>query len=252
VKSKPNTVAIDLSNAKSQSPNTANGPDVTSHPAWKSFMGSFEPIVGTGDDGSTGTSRSTSSLSEKQSSYDQQLASQTLATFPLRNTSDAIRLLDQAEVKSADRAQNVSDAQQDPTSGGPDMFGAGSSRPSFFLLQEGFIDEATLFRLFCFYIASVHPIMPLIPYKRMQITPEHILAMASREPHFMAAILVVTASLAGDQVLHDRLWQRVQSLFAEVAIKGANASLEVIEGLILLSGTKKRIFASGGSRSRLS
>lgn len=194
----------------------------------------------TGDDSSTRTPRSASSLSQKQLSYDQQLASQTLATFPLRNTSDAIRLLDQAKARSADRAQDASDAQENATTGRPDMFGVGSSGPRFFLLQEGYIDEATLFRLFSFYIGSVHPIMPLIPYKRMQITPEHILAMASREPHFMAAILVVTASLAGNQALHDRLWQRVQGLFAEVAMKGSNASLEVMEGLILLSGTKKK------------
>jgi hypothetical protein len=210
-------------------------------------MGSFEPIVGTGHDASTGRSPSTSSLGQEQLSYDQKLASQTLTTFPLRNASDAIRLLDQAEAKSTDQAQDVSDVQHGPTLGGSDMFGASSSKPSFFLLQEGFINEATLFRLFSVYISSVHPIMPLIPYKRMHITPEQILAKACLEPHFIAAILVITASLSGDQALHDRLWQRVQSLFADVAIKGADASLEVIEGLILLSGKKRRHFASGRS-----
>lgn len=159
------------------------------------------------------------------------MASQTLATFPLRNTSDAIRLLDQAEVTSDDRTP--AGARE---ASGPNSFGGGSSRPHFFLLQEGLIDEATLFRLFQIYLNSIHPIMPLIPYERIPITPEHVVSMAGREPHFMAAALVITAALSGDQALHDLLWQRVQRVFAEVAINGTNESLEVIEGLLLLSG----------------
>lgn len=110
------------------------------------------------------------------------------------------------------------------------------SNPRFFLLQEGLLDEPTLLRLFRFYLVSIHPIMPLIPYKRMPITPEDIIYMANREPHLMAAIAVVTASLESDRSLHDMLWKRVQSVFAEVAIMGADAPLEVMEGLLLLSG----------------
>lgn len=166
--------------------------------------------------------------------------------FPLRNTSDAIRLLDQAEGESPrdDQYPNTMDAQQDKghqTPGGTaNVLGSNVSSPPFFLLQEGYIDETTLFRLFSFYVRSVHPVTPLMPYKRMQITPEHVLKMAGEERHFMAAILVVTASLAGYQALHERLWQRVQSIFAEVAIKGLDASKEIIEGLILLSGMFQR------------
>lgn len=220
-------------------PNPGNGADgdSTSHPAWQASMGSFEPVVETRDD----VSSSGSSLDQTPTSYEQQMASQRLAMFPLRNTSDAIRLLDQTDGKSGDdRGPNTQGAHQDeqhPTRGETaHILSSNVSSPPFFLLQEEFIDETTLFRLFSFYVRSVHPVTPLIPYKRMQITPEHILKMAGEEPHFMAAILVVTASLAGDQALHGRLWKRVQSLFAEVAIKGVDASIEVIEGLILLSG----------------
>jgi hypothetical protein len=78
--------------------------------------------------------------------------------------------------------------------------------------------------------------MPLIPYERLPTTSEHILTMAEREPHFMAAILVVTTGLLGESTLHHHLWQRVERLFAEIAIKGTNESLEMIEGLLLLSG----------------
>lgn len=223
------------------SPNPDNSTDgeATSHPAWHASMGSFEPVVETRDD----VSSSGGSLDQRApTSYDQRMASQRLAMFPLRNTLDAIRLLDQAEGGSPrdDRGPNTQDAQQDEQRSTPgettNVLGSSIFTPPFFLLQEGYIDETRLFRLFSFYVRSVHPVTPLIPYKRMQITPEHILTMAGEEPHFMAAILVVTASLSGDQALHDRLWQRVQSLFAEVAIKGVDASIEVIEGLILLSG----------------
>lgn len=206
-------------------------------------MGSFEPVVETHDD----VSSSGSSFDRTSTSYDQQIASQRLAMFPLRNTSDAIRLLDQAEGESPrdDQCPNTQDAQQDREHQTPgetaNVLGSNVSSPPFFLLQEGYIDETALFRLFSFYVRSVHPVTPLIPYKRMQVTLEDVLKMAGEEPHFMAAILVVTASLAGDQALHDRLWQRVQSLFAEVAIKGVYASIEVIEGLILLSGMFQHI-----------
>ncbi|KAK6386190.1 hypothetical protein LTS17_001765 [Exophiala oligosperma] len=127
-------------------------------------------------------------------------------------------------------------------SGTADGHGDASSRQEFFLLREGFIDEATLFRLFNFYLNSLHPIMPLIPYERMPTTSEHILNMAGREPHFTAAILVVTTGLLGEHNLHQLLWRRVERVFAEVAIKGTNESLEMIEGLLLLSGTVIPLF----------
>ncbi|EXJ71694.1 uncharacterized protein A1O5_05502 [Cladophialophora psammophila CBS 110553] len=193
--------------------------------AWQTFMGSFKPVVGNNEGVTTGVPRSRESHNYRQlPSYDQQMASQTLATFPLRNTSDAIRLLDH------DRT-SLSSEQSDAA----DVLGAGSSRPQFFLLREGLIDEATLFRLFHFYLGSLHPIMPLIPYERRPTTSEHILIMAGREPHFMAAILVVTTGLLGEYTLHRHLWQRVERLFAQVAIKGTDESLEMIEGLLLLS-----------------
>ena len=237
--SEANDAAIGLrNNVTAKRPITTNQPEIASHPAWHSSADSCEPIVETGDDASPGSSSSTNGLSQKPLSYDQQLASQTLVTFPLRNTLDAVRLLDQAKAKSATgQAKNVSGAEQNLIADRPDMSRIGPPRPRFFLLEEGFIDEATLFRLFSFYIGSVHPIMPLIPCKRIKTTPEHIQARASQEPHFMAAILVVSASLVGDQALHDRVWQRPQVLFAEVTMKGSDASLEVIEGLIILSGT---------------
>lgn len=157
------------------------------------------------------------------------MASQTLTTFPLRNTSDAIRLLDQAEAKS----DGGSSAAQHPV---PDSNHNEPGGARFFLLEEGLIDETSLFRLFRFYLVSIHPIMPLIPYKRMPVATEDILVMAHREPHLMAAILVITASLENNRSLHDMLWKRVQSAFAEVAIMGADAPFEVMEGLLLLSG----------------
>ncbi|KAI1616029.1 hypothetical protein EDD36DRAFT_483846 [Exophiala viscosa] len=200
--------------------------------AWPIYVASFTPAMGNDDgDGLTRTPCLSRSPRQTQpTTYDQRMASQTLATFPLRNTSDAIRLLDEAEVKSNDRVPSRTH-QEDELNG----FDSGSSGPHFFLLREGLINEATICRLFHFYLNSIHPIMPLIPYERIPITSEHILAMAGREPHFMAAILVVTAALMGDQALHDVLWQRVQRVFADVAIKGADQSLEIIEGLLLLS-----------------
>ncbi|OQV04997.1 Fungal specific transcription factor domain-containing protein [Cladophialophora immunda] len=77
--------------------------------------------------------------------------------------------------------------------------------------------------------------MPLIPYERRPVTSEQILTMATREPHFMAAILVVATGLLGEYTLHHHLWQRAERLFAQVAIMGTNESLEMIEGLLLLS-----------------
>ncbi|KAL3463136.1 hypothetical protein BJX64DRAFT_257665 [Aspergillus heterothallicus] len=212
------------SNTAATTPRTS---DLEQQPAWETSMGSFEPVV------ETSPPRSGDNLGlTKPTSYDHQIASQRLVTYPLRNTSDAIRLLDQADVNPNEQIHPVSDVVS-PT--GHAFANLDNARPTFYLLVEGLIDETTLISLFKFYIESVHPIIPMVPYKRRQTTPEHILTMAGREPHFMSAILVVTASIAGDQALHDRLWQRVQSLFAEVAIKGETASIQVIEGLILLS-----------------
>jgi hypothetical protein len=112
-----------------------------------------------------------------------------------------------------------------------------SSPPTFFLLQEGLIDISTLWGLFKVYLSSVHPVMPVMPYTRIPITQDQLVAMASREPYLISAAVVVTAALTGDQALHLRLWQRVQNLFAEIAIQGANASIDAVEGLLLLSGT---------------
>lgn len=214
---------ITTSNDDFQLPYPANKDQQSS---WETFMGSLRPVVGDHEDVTTRTPGSSESHSHPQlPSYDQQIASKTLATFPLRNTSDAIRLLDQ------DRTPLGSEQ-----SSGADVLGFGSSRQQFFLLREGLLDEATLFRLFRFYLATLHPIMPLIPCERIPTTSEHILTTAGREPHFIAAILVVTTGLLGEHTLHHHLWQRVERLFAEVAIRGTNESLEMIEGLLLLSG----------------
>lgn len=201
-------------------------PNKEGQAAWQTFMGSLKPVVGNDEDVTVSMPHSRDNDSSQQlPSYDQQMASENLASFPLRNTSDAIRLLDQ------DRPSPGSEH-----SGGKDGLGPGSYRPQFFLLQEGLIDEATLFRLFHFYLGSIHPIMPLIPYERRPRTSEHILSMSAREPHLMAAILVVTTGLLGEYTLHHHLWQRVERLFAQIAIKGTNESLEMLEGLLLLSG----------------
>jgi hypothetical protein len=195
---------------------------------WQDFVGSLSGTVVNGSDVPEILHESSRKAeSRKTFSYDQQVASQSLATFPLRNASDAIRLLD-----------------QDPNSTRSEQPGetvrasANVCLPQFFLLQEGLIDEAQIFRLFSFYLKSIHPIMPLIPHERKPTTSERILTMAGREPHFMAAILVVTTSLLGDHSLHRLLWQRVERLFAQVAIKGTNDSLEMLEGLLLLSGMR--------------
>ncbi|KIW77639.1 hypothetical protein Z517_07471 [Fonsecaea pedrosoi CBS 271.37] len=203
-------------------------------------MGSFEPVAGSREEATTTPSSRGSHGHRQIPSYDQQMASQTLATFPLRNTSDAIRLLDQDRASfGSEQSDNV------------DVLGVGASRPQFFLLREGFIDESTLFRLFNFYLGSLHPMMPLIPYERRPTTSEQILTMAAREPHFVAAILVVTTGLLGEYTLHHHLWQRVERLFAQVAIMGTNESLEMIEGLLLLSGTTTLVPKSISARAML-
>lgn len=175
--------------------------------------------------------------SHRSESYSQQQASHSLASFPLRNTSDAIRLLDQ---------DRPSLSTEHVSNGGAHV--ADSSLSQFFLLQEGLIQETTLFRLVNFYLDSIHPIMPLIPYERRPKTSEHILVMASREPHFMAAILVVSAGVLAEHSLHHVLWQRVERLFAQVAIKGTVESLELLEGLLLLSEYPPAVGHSKGLR----
>lgn len=213
---------------------TADNPsiDVSSVPSkdgqvsWQAFMGSLEPVVASHGGTTTSTSDSRNSHGTQQLlSYDQQLASQSLATFPLRNTSDAIRLLDQDRTASNSHRSSYRDETR-----------ADAPSTQFFLLQEGLIEEATLFRLFNFYLSAIHPIMPLIPQERRPKLSEQILAMAGREQHLMAAILVVASGLVGENTLHHYLWQRVERLFAQVAMRGTNESLDMLEGLLLLSG----------------
>ncbi|KAM6478049.1 hypothetical protein HDV62DRAFT_383120 [Trichoderma sp. SZMC 28011] len=209
-------------------PVTVKNAAISPQPVWQTFMGSPEPVVGIRENSCNNNYDSARGFDPERSiAYDQQASAQKLATFPLRNTSDAIRLLDQADGMSDGSVSNVS--------AGEDSLEASASMPTFFLLREGLIDETTICRLFGFYVRSVHPILPFMSYRRACTTKQHVLAMSNREPYFMAAILVVTAFLTGDQALHNSLWQRVQCLFSEVAIKGTNASVEVIEGLILLS-----------------
>lgn len=195
---------------------------------WQTFTGSFNSVIGDDEDAATARLPDSAGRQDRGSlpRYDEHMASQALARFPLRNTSDAIRLLDQDRTPLHSEYSGAANGQGD-----------GSSRQEFFLLREGLIDETTLFRLFNFYLSSLHPIMPLIPYERMPTTSEHILNMAGRDPHFTAAILVVTTGLLGEHNLHQLLWRRVERVFAEVAIKGTIESLEMIEGLLLLSGT---------------
>lgn len=214
--------------ADNPSTDASSAPSKDGQVSWQAFMGSLEPVVGSHADTTTLTSDSRTSHGTQQiPSYDQQLASQSLATFPLRNTSDAIRLLDQDRtVSNSHRSSNRDESRAD------------TPRSQFFLLQEGLIEEATLFRLFNFYLSAIHPIMPLIPQERRPKLSEQILAMATREQHLMAAILVVTSGLLGEHTLHHYLWQRVERLFSQVAIRGTNESLDMLEGLLLLSGMR--------------
>lgn len=187
-------------------------------------MSSFEPVVGSHRDYVlTPSNPSRSDVSQQLPSYDQQQASQNLAAFPLRNTSDAIRLLDQHPTTSSSQRRTSIDEPM--------------IRTQFFLLQEGLIAEATLFRLFDFYLSAIHPVMPLIPHERKPKGSSEILAMAARDKYLMAAVLVVTSGLLGEHALHHYLWQRVERLFAQVAINGTDESLDMLEGLLLLSGT---------------
>ncbi|KAL1412259.1 hypothetical protein Q8F55_000002 [Vanrija albida] len=152
--------------------------------------------------------------------------SHTLETFPVRNTSDALRLLNQAGEKESPRSKQ--------TNGGTLRSSVGISA-DYFLLREGMIELSTMSRLFSFFLGSVHPIMPLIPYDRIPITPDQLVSLGAKEPYLMSAILVVTAGLTGELTLHRKLWQRVQTLFAEVALQGTGASIDTVEGLLLLS-----------------
>lgn len=227
------TTATSIDNADLPYPADRNGQS-----AWQPFMGSLEPVVRDDEDLTTRAPDSRDSHAPRQlPSYDQQMASQNLATFPLRNTSDAIRLLDQDQPPMGSEQ-----------SGEADVLSADSCSPDFFLLREGLIDEANLFRLFHFYLGSLHPIMPLIPYERIPTTSEQILTMAGQAPHFMAAILVVATGLLGEYTRHHHLWQRVERLFAQLAITGTNESLEMIEGLLLLSEYPPNMGHSTGLR----
>lgn len=209
--------------------------DAASQPSWEGFIGTFDPLI---EAGNSSSPVSGNTPSQKQTKGDdKQDASQRLATFPLRNTSDAMRLLDQAEAKSDNDVSRAPDGHHQRTADGSNPSGIGHSTPEFFLIQEGYISETALLKLFRVYTESVHPIMPVIPYNRMPISSEGVLSMANQEPHFFSAILVVTTSLLGYQDLHDILWRRVQILFSDVVMKGKGASVGAIEGLILLSGT---------------
>lgn len=196
--------------------------------SWQTFMSSFEPVVGSHRDTTPSPSDPThGSITQQPPSYDQQQASQNLAAFPLRNASDAIRLLDQHPTASG--------SSRCTSKQGPVL------RTPFFLLQEGLVEEATLFRLFSFYLTAIHPIMPLIPHERKPKGSREVLTLAACEKYLMAAILVVTSGLLGEHTLHHYLWQRVERLFAQVAMNGTDESLDMLEGLLLLSGT---IFAN--------
>lgn len=178
------------------------------------------------DDGGEALPRPASPESIAVPSTEPGSVSHTLETFPVRNTSDALRLLNQAGEKRAARKSRHADSGHLGALG-PD---------AYFLLREGMIELSTMSRLFAFFLGSVHPIMPLIPYDRIPITPDQLVSTAAREPYFMSAILVVTAGLTGELTLHRKLWQRVQGLFAEVALQGTGASVDTVEGLLLLSG----------------
>lgn len=234
---------------------TANAPDLVE---WQSFMSSMQANSGTEGLKITGGPSHYSGQEARHGGYssvadsplrnttslEERLASEALAAFSVRNTSDAVRLLDQAEPKKG-RSENQD--QIDMMNGGPSNIwpttwqakgkGTGEAKvhPPFFLLQEGILDQATLCRLFRFYLGSAHPIMPLIPYKRLPLTPAQIEALAREEQHLMSAIMVISAALEGDYDLHDRLWERVRTLFSDVTLQGEGASLGAIEGLLLLS-----------------
>lgn len=170
------------------------------------------------------------------------LTSQAIANFPLRNTSDAARLLDRAD--PTESSQQETQSLRNPSSATswlPSAETAADEAPTFFLTIEGLIDEASVTRLFQLYLTSIHPIMPLIPSRRMPATPIQIMSMAGREPFLMSAILVVTSGQSGEQALHRRIWGRTQTFFGEVALLGANVTIDSIEGLLLLSGRLHQI-----------
>lgn len=211
-----------------------NPATITNHHA---SLGASEARNGRQATTSHSPTRTTTSLEER-------LASEALAAFSVRNTSDAVRLLDQAEPKEnsgdeQDRADMLGSRTGNvwPTSwqGKGKAFADARPPPPFFLLQEGVIDQATLCRLFRFYLGSAHPIMPLIPYKRLPIMPDQIEVLARTEQHLMSAIMVTAAALAGEYDLHDKLWARVRTLFSDVALQGEGAAVGAIEGLLLLS-----------------
>jgi hypothetical protein len=192
--------------------------------SWMPCSGMIPPlsrvVAGAAVEGSNRTDSS-----RIQQGYDKERASQSLATLPLRNTSDAIRLLDQ------DRAAASQRPSTDLEDGSFQDIGI-----QFFLVSEGLIDECTLFKLFAFYMRTIHQVMPLIPHERRPKTPEQVLSLAAQDKYLVAAIVVVASNLMGEPSLHLHLWRRVERLFAQVTIQGVDESLDLLEGLLLLSG----------------
>lgn len=217
-----------------------NNPDITNLSSFTE-PNSYQPSLNTRnyrrDSLSKSPTRNTTSLEER-------LASEALAAFSVRNTSDAVRLLDEADPRDESADEGIASNINEDGKGGvwPASWHAkgksttdGRTPPPFFLLQEGIIDQATLCRLFRFYLGSAHPVMPLIPYKRLPIMPDQIESLAQHEQHLMSAILVVAAALANEYDLHDKLWARVRTLFSDLALQGEGAAVGAIEGLLLLS-----------------
>ena len=159
------------------------------------------------------------------------MAREALASSTLRNPSDAIRFLDQTGKDTEPRAAAQTDLDLS------DVFGQ-RNRPQFYLIEEGLIDLDTTTRLFRSFIGSVHNILPMIPARRMPSSSDQILDVAVTDKYLISAILVISANLFGEPNLHVRLWKRVQQLFAAAALDGAVASIDAVEGLILLSGER--------------
>lgn len=152
------------------------------------------------------------------------------------NETDALEILADAATDNDDK--DKSGGEDDGVSTKRVQFRDHADLSEYLLVKQGIVTEAVLWILVHLYFEHHHPVLPIIQTPRIPRTPQDLAKFASEDPFLLSCLVIVASAHHSDptiRLIHERVWSIVRETLSDFTFGGVEASLGLVEGILLLA-----------------